>query len=43
MAGIGLNRERLEKKTPPHKVGEDALTGEKPLVVKNLPVAFGRE
>ena len=43
MAGFGLNRKRLEKEDPPHKVGEDALTGEKPLIARNLPVAFGRE
>ena len=34
MAGYGLNRERLEKENSPHKVGEHALTGEEPHVVK---------
>ena len=43
MAGYGLNSELLEKENSPHKVGEDALTGEEPLVARILPVAFGCE
>jgi len=43
MAGFGLNSELLERENSPHKVGENALTGEEPLVVRILPVAFGCE
>ena len=43
MAGFGLNSEFLERENSPHKVGENALTGEEPFVVRILPVAFGCE
>ena len=43
MAGFGLYSVLLRKETSPHEVGEDALTGEEPLVVRVLPVAFGPE
>ena len=43
MAGLGFNSALLRKKNSPHKVGENALTGEEPFVVRILPVAFGCE